>query len=91
MGGKKLPAEEVFSKALNKLVKSVMKMFERDTNLKGIDTKYIKWIITVPALWSEKSKKIIRTCAESVRFTKNICPFFWLNSIFITLSFLNQT
>lgn len=81
MGGKKLPADEVFSKALNKLVTSAMKMFERDTNLKGIDAKYIKWIITVPALWSEKSKKLIRTCAESVRFKKNICPSVWLNSI----------
>lgn len=66
MNGRELSAEEVFSKSIKALVTSFMEMFKRDANLKVIRDNDIKWVLTVPAIWSEQSKQFMRKCARLV-------------------------
>lgn len=43
-----------FRESLNKL------------NLSAIDLDAIKWVLTVPAIWSDAAKKFMRRCATDV-------------------------
>lgn len=67
MNGKTLPAKEVFSKSIQALVGSFKEMFERDSPKMKLKDTDIKWVLTVPAIWSEQSKQFMRKCAELVR------------------------
>lgn len=67
MNGKTLSANEVFSKSIKALVGSFKEIFERDASMIKLKDKDIKWVLTVPAIWSERSKQFMRKCAELVR------------------------
>ncbi|XP_048730935.2 heat shock 70 kDa protein 12A-like isoform X2 [Ostrea edulis] len=62
MSGKPWPAKDVFMQSIKALKDHLM---ERLT-LQGfkITTREIRWVLTVPAIWSESAKKFMRRCAE---------------------------
>jgi len=54
--GKRLPALEVFSHTLQYIKKHVYSEL-------GDSTKRIRWVITVPALWTQQAKQFVREAA----------------------------
>ncbi|VDI77972.1 Hypothetical predicted protein [Mytilus galloprovincialis] len=59
--GRKLLAKTVFAKAISGL----MKEFEESIDTSGIHLirDEVRWVITVPAIWSEAAKQFMRNCA----------------------------
>ncbi|XP_063399968.1 heat shock 70 kDa protein 12A-like [Mytilus trossulus] len=59
--GKTLLAETVFEKAISALIKE----FVESMNISGIHLRpdEVRWVITVPAIWSEAAKQFMRKCA----------------------------
>eukprot|EP00486_Rosalina_sp_Unknown_P005549 CAMPEP_0201570984 /NCGR_PEP_ID=MMETSP0190_2-20130828/13502_1 /ASSEMBLY_ACC=CAM_ASM_000263 /TAXON_ID=37353 /ORGANISM="Rosalina sp." /LENGTH=460 /DNA_ID=CAMNT_0047995145 /DNA_START=17 /DNA_END=1396 /DNA_ORIENTATION=- len=60
--GKKLPSRLVFISALKFMKEHAFKMFEKKKVVIN-DTKEIKWVLTVPAIWSDKSKGLMESWA----------------------------
>lgn len=62
--GKKMPAIEVFGKSIKALTDHFMRLLETE----GITIKWpeIRWVLTVPAIWSDKAKQVMRESAEQV-------------------------
>lgn len=62
--GKKMPAIEVFGKSIKALTDHFMRLLETE----GINIKWpeIRWVLTVPAIWSDKAKQVMRESAEQV-------------------------
>ncbi|XP_063399971.1 heat shock 70 kDa protein 12A-like [Mytilus trossulus] len=67
--GKMLLAETVFAKAISALKDE----FEEAIKTTGIDLndEDIRWVITVPAIWSEAAKQFMRKCAHSAGIPGN--------------------
>lgn len=62
--GKSVPAIDVFAHSIKALVKHLMDALEcRGTGVRSND---IKWVLTVPAIWTDKSKQFMRKSAEKV-------------------------
>ncbi|XP_065939319.1 heat shock 70 kDa protein 12B-like [Magallana gigas] len=59
--GKSLPAMVVFSESLSYLKQSVIDCVSKQ--LIGIELTDIKWIVTVPAIWSDPAKAFMRKAA----------------------------
>lgn len=66
MNGKQLPAFEVFAMSIKALDDHLMTMFQHKGNSEPLKIDDIKWILTVPAIWSEKSKQLMRRSAVKV-------------------------
>lgn len=58
--GREMKAIVVFSSFISELMKRVKKSYE------GIEFDDIQWVLTVPAVWSDKAKTFMRHCAEKV-------------------------
>lgn len=86
--GKSLPAMVVFSESLSYLKQSVIDCVSKQ--LIGIELTDIKWIVTVPAIWSDPAKAFMRKAALEVF----VCSMTYLTDIFRylphTLSFSNE-
>ena len=62
--GRSLPAIDVFSAAIGALRQCLMNQVEkRGTNLRPDE---IKWVLTVPVMWTDKAKEFMRESAEQV-------------------------
>ncbi|KAK3587083.1 hypothetical protein CHS0354_014958 [Potamilus streckersoni] len=61
--GRKKSIFEVMSKFILGLKNDCMERFSKQRNL-SLDEEMIRWVITVPAIWDEKAKNIMRKCAE---------------------------
>jgi len=62
--GRSLPAIDVFSAAIGALRQYLMNQVEkRGINLRPDE---IKWVLTVPAMWTDKAKEFMRESAEQV-------------------------
>lgn len=65
--GKPLAAIDVFSKSLKYMAGEFYKMLKKNENT---DYEKIKdktrWIVTVPAIWTDESKRFVRDAAEKV-------------------------
>ncbi|XP_022297241.2 heat shock 70 kDa protein 12A-like [Crassostrea virginica] len=59
--GKQLPALVVFSESLNYLKQSLLEEANKQYTDIGVDD--IKWILTVPAIWSDPAKAFMRRAA----------------------------
>ena len=69
--GKKLPSRTVFIAALKFMKEHAFKMFAKK-NVEIKDKKEIKWVLTVPAIWSDKSKGLMEQWAiEAGLITNN--------------------
>ena len=51
----------------------------------------IRWVLTVPAIWTEASKKFMREAAEKVSIFTLICPSHISSRLFSYVSRLLQT
>ncbi|KAL3857837.1 hypothetical protein ACJMK2_012467 [Sinanodonta woodiana] len=58
---RKKPIVDVMSKLIELLKKDCIKTYER---IEKFDLDRVRWIITVPAIWSEHAKNIMRRAAE---------------------------
>ncbi|CAG2224379.1 unnamed protein product [Mytilus edulis] len=68
--GQSLSAVEVFSTAI-KALKDHLKI---ENNMRDIKMQDIKWVLTIPAIWSAKSKLFMRRCAEMAGLqSKRLC------------------
>lgn len=67
MNGKQLPAFEVFAISIKALVGHFMSLSTENGSNELLTISDIKWILTVPAIWSEKSKQFMRRSAVKVR------------------------
>ena len=61
---KKMPAMEVFSKALRFLADTLLR-FIRDTEVTEKETD-IQWVLTVPAIWNPGARHFMRKAAYEV-------------------------
>ena len=61
---KKMPAIEVFSKALRYLADTLLK-FIHDTEVIEIEAE-IRWVLTVPAIWRPGARHFMRKAAYEV-------------------------
>lgn len=62
--GKPLTAMKVFAASIKALMQHLFGIFEkRDVKLERND---IRWVLTVPAIWSEAAKQFMRKSAELV-------------------------
>lgn len=68
IGGKMMPAIDVFSLSIKALVNDFMDRRKR-YGLDFIDFSDIKWVLTVPAIWSERARNFMRNCAIKVGYT----------------------
>ena len=64
--GDSLPVMEVFSTAIRALKDHVLKHVERGG--RHIRFEEIKWVLTVPAIWTDRAKRFMRMSAEKVSF-----------------------
>lgn len=65
--GMKLEASTVFSAAIRYLKEYMIKMGKN--RLPDLDESDVsKWVLTVPAIWSDQSKQFMRNIAEMVGF-----------------------
>ena len=62
--GKSLLAIEVFSLSIQALKSHMEEQFRK--NRIEIKPREIKWVITVPAIWSDSAKQFMRMSAEKV-------------------------
>ena len=63
--GKKMEAMKVFSAAIGYLRNHLLSTCEKQlTDI--IEDSYIKWVLTVPAIWNDQSKQFMREAAEKV-------------------------
>lgn len=72
--GKKLDAILVFARSLE-YFKNHLLSFVKD-QLPEVKPREIGWVITVPAIWNDSAKKLMRKAAEMVNvsyFMKTIC------------------
>jgi hypothetical protein len=62
--GRSLPAMDEFAAAIGALRQHLMNQVEkRGINLHKDE---IKWVLTVPAMWTDKAKEVMRESAEQV-------------------------
>lgn len=63
--GKPLSAMNVFAKSIEALMQHLFGIFDQ----RGIKIKKteIRWVLTVPAIWSDAAKQFMRKSAELVR------------------------
>lgn len=60
--GKPVPAIDIFSLSIHALVKHLMGLLH--TQGTGLDIHEIRWVLTVPAIWSDAAKSFMRKSAE---------------------------
>ncbi|XP_063446416.1 heat shock 70 kDa protein 12A-like [Mytilus trossulus] len=68
--GQSLSAIEVFSTAI-KALKDHLRTNHIEKNMRDIKMQDIKWVLTIPAIWSAKSKLFMRRCAERAGIQSN--------------------
>ncbi|VDI82370.1 Hypothetical predicted protein [Mytilus galloprovincialis] len=68
-GTKHLPAFDVFKLSIRFLVEHLLKML--DTRGKIVHNDEVQWVLTVPAIWTDKAKKFMRSCAEAAGIPAN--------------------
>ena len=72
--GKKMLATEVFGKSIKALSDHFVDLLK--TEGASIEWSEIQWVLTVPAIWSDKAKQFMRTSAEVVsRYNLDIMIF----------------
>lgn len=62
--GRSLPAIDVFSSAIGALMQYLMNQVEKQRI--NLHQDEIKWVLTVPAMWTDKAKEFMRESAKQV-------------------------
>ena len=64
--GQFMKASDVFSEAIKYMKSSIIMLVEKRDMLNKITLENIRWILTVPAIWSDRAKHFMREAAEEV-------------------------
>lgn len=59
-----MPALKVFAQSLKYLIQSLLHEAEKQQT--GLQMNEIKWVVTVPAIWSDPAKTFMRKAAIEV-------------------------
>jgi len=70
VSGKKMYAMKVFSSVFKFLKDFVLGVMEKQ-GINNLTEDEIKWVITVPAIWSNKAKQFMKEAAVQVRLILN--------------------
>ena len=70
--GKRMKAMDVFSAMIKFMMNHMISQCKNQTS--GIEETDIKWVVTVPAIWSDTAKQFMREAAEMV------CKHLYINS-----------
>lgn len=70
VAGRSFPAKSIFTSSIKALVDHFKKSFGKQ-NVSKVRDDDIKWVLTVPAIWSEPAKKYMRMCATDVSILQN--------------------
>lgn len=62
VAGRRFPAKSIFTSSIKALVDHFKKSFGKQ-NVSNVTDNDIKWVLTVPAIWSDAAKKFMRLCA----------------------------
>lgn len=62
VAGRSFPAKSIFTSSIKALVDHFKKSFGKQ-NVSNLTDNDIKWVLTVPAIWSDAAKKFMRLCA----------------------------
>lgn len=87
--GKAMPALLVFSESLGYLKQSLLN--EVKNQLINIEMNEIKWVITVPAIWSDPAKAFMRRAAAKVFLLFCFRQFSNLSQVKFELTYNNQS
>ncbi|CAG2238267.1 unnamed protein product [Mytilus edulis] len=66
---KQLPAFDVFKLSIQYLVNHLLDLLEKQGNL--VKHNEVRWVLTVPAIWTDRAKKFMRSCAEAAGIPKD--------------------
>lgn len=64
ISGKSVPAIEVFGLSIKSLVNHLTDLLDKQGT--GMDNSEIQWVLTVPAIWTDAAKQIMRKSAVKV-------------------------
>ena len=70
--GKSLKALDVFSHSMRHLKDTALGVFRESTGDDEFSVTDIKWVLTVPAIWSDAAKQFMREAAYKVRCFKKL-------------------
>ena len=65
LSGKTMPAIDVFGLSIKALVRHLMDLLEKRGTT--VTMKEIRWVLTVPAIWTDNAKQFMRKSAEKVK------------------------
>ena len=69
-----MPAIKVFELSIKFLVEDLMQKLKNSYT--GIKKSDVEFVITVPAIWDDRSKQFMREAAKGVRNMSTNCCFF---------------
>ncbi|XP_071140602.1 heat shock 70 kDa protein 12B-like [Mytilus edulis] len=70
-GTKRMPAFDVFKLSIKFLVTHLLDLLKTRGNI--VQQDEVQWVLTVPAIWTDKAKRFMRSCAEAAGIqTKNL-------------------
>lgn len=64
--GKILPAFDIFKLSIEALVSHLTQTLQKRGT--GVKNDEVRWVLTVPAIWTDTAKQFMRTSAEEVSF-----------------------
>lgn len=62
-----MKALDVFSAAIEFLKNHLINSVNKRSSANEVDLTAIRWVLTVPAIWSDSAKQFMREAAEKVR------------------------
>ncbi|XP_076081761.1 heat shock 70 kDa protein 12A-like isoform X1 [Mytilus galloprovincialis] len=66
---KQLPAFDVFKLSIQYLVNHLLDVLKNQGNV--VRHNEVRWVLTVPAIWTDRAKKFMRACAEAAGIPKD--------------------
>ena len=70
--GKSLPAVDVFAMALKFIKDKALEQINKE-DISCLPNKRIQWIITIPTIWTDVAKDVMRKAAKKVNKTSSYC------------------
>ena len=64
--GRSLKAKTVFAHSIRFLKDEAVEIIRRETGDEGYKVEDIRWVLTVPAIWTPKAKQFMREAAYEV-------------------------
>lgn len=64
--GESLKAKTVFAHSIRFLKDEAVEIIRRETGDEGYKVEDIRWVLTVPAIWTPKAKQFMREAAYEV-------------------------